>query len=489
MRRAALLCGGLLLALATAAFAVDKDLRKLAKDPDSRNRSEAARLLARDGSVEATKLLVGLMQDRDPYTRDAAVIAGGKLTEEASIALVAKQLKSPDEAVRANAAASLGRTKSPHALPHLAAAVEKDKSSLVRATALDSLWSFAKDAAAFAVARSAVKDADPVVRAAAIEAVGRIRGEGDLALTEAALADPDPGVRAVARMELRFVDRARAEERLAEVAKDPDWRVRAQGVDDARALRGVPSMTFLVAAVADPNARVAEAAHRALVALSGKGFGRDAALWTSWWDTAKESWTPPEGARDDGAPPKDEKATTARYHGVPVASQALVFVIDASGSMRDAAPGDSSSRWEKAEAELVKTVEALPDGTLVNVVLFQEEVTQAFDAPQPLDKKSRKAVATFLKRTSPGQSGDLLAGVLAALAQEGADTIYLLSDGAPSAGRMVDKVRVRRAIRSVNRRRKLAIHTIGFGATSKTQRAFLEGVAREAGSVCVLGDS
>lgn len=76
--------------------------------------------------------------------------------------------------------------------------------------------------------------------------------------------------------------------------------------------------------------------------------------------------------------------------------------------------------------------------------------------------------------------------MLEALGDDETDTVCLLSDGAPSCGDMVDKTRVQAAIRQLNRTRKVAIHTIGFGAKRATERAFLEGVARDSGARCVL---
>jgi hypothetical protein len=76
--------------------------------------------------------------------------------------------------------------------------------------------------------------------------------------------------------------------------------------------------------------------------------------------------------------------------------------------------------------------------------------------------------------------------VLEALRDDEIDTLYLLSDGAPSSGDMVDRARVQAAIRQLNRTRKVTIHTIGSGAHKATDRAFLEGVARDAGGRCVL---
>ena len=72
------------LGLAGVAFAVDSDLKKQVKDPDSFKRSDAARALAKDGSADAAKLLVELVKDKNPYVRDHTVEASRKLRDDAA---------------------------------------------------------------------------------------------------------------------------------------------------------------------------------------------------------------------------------------------------------------------------------------------------------------------------------------------------------------------------------------------------------------------
>jgi hypothetical protein len=167
-----------------------------------------------------------------------------------------------------------------------------------------------------------------------------------------------------------------------------------------------------------------------------------------------------------------------------VTGRRVVFVLDLSGAMRDPIGKGKATRWEVAREELAQTLAGLADGLAVNVVLFQEDVESAFDAPRPLDAKTRKALRTFLRRTSPGERGNLLAGVLHAVRQD-ADSVYLLSDGAPSTGEMVHKGRVRATIRQENRRLKRAIHCVGFGAQKSSERSFLARIAAESGGEVV----
>ena len=61
----------------------------------------------------------------------------------------------------------------------------------------------------------------------------------------------------------------------------------------------------------------------------------------------------------------------------------------------------------------------------------------------------------------------------------GFDTLYVLSDGAPSSGEVTDKDEIRRLVRQANLLKRLTIHTITFGNENDT--VFLRTLAEENG--------
>jgi len=484
MRALPVLC--LVLFAAVPVLALDPDLRELAKDPDSFKRSDAARKLGRDGSPEAAAILARMFSDKNPYVRDHAVISCHGLKDPKAVNALAGATRDRDALTRRNAADALGRTHAPAALPLLARLATKDRESIVRAQALDGLWGFRGNADALAICRDAVKAKDPLVRAAAVEAAGRIRGDEAAELVRQGLADEDEGVRCVARMELRFVARDDALAALAAGSKDPGWRTRAQVVEDALALRTVEAVDALVHLVGDDVLRVSAAAHEGLVALTGKEIGRDPELWRAWWKDARPEWKMPQGRlRKPGN--EGRARTAASFHGIEVTGGRVAFVIDISGSMAEKMPEDPGerTRWEVVREELDATLERLPDSTYVNLLLFSTEVVVAAPGPVRLSPRDRKRFSAFARRAEPGGRGVLLAAVLAALEQD-VDTVLLLTDGAPSAGELVDKDRVRRAIRQRNRMLKRRIHTVAFGSTKKTERRFMENVAADSGGRVVF---
>jgi hypothetical protein len=312
-----------------------------------------------------------------------------------------------------------------------------------------------------------------------VEAIVRVGLPAAREVVDGALGDPDGGVRRTARGALlrRFPDAALAG--LAAAAGDPDWRVRAQVVDDALALRAREAVDALVTLVGDPVLRVATAAHDSLRALSGKDIGPDADLWRAWWTEAREAWRPPEG--DLAEPAAAAGRTAARFRGVPVTTGRVAFVIDASGSMAEPVGDPGRTRWDAVREELVTTIRSLPPETLADVIVFDERVRAAFPEARPLGPKAVAGIERFLKKQSPAHRGDLIGGVRAALALEEVDTVFLFSDGAPTAGEIVDGDRIRAAVRRENRMLGRVIHAVGFRSVKGSPRRFLAGLARDSG--------
>ncbi len=60
-----------------------------------------------------------------------------------------------------------------------------------------------------------------------------------------------------------------------------------------------------------------------------------------------------------------------------------------------------------------------------------------------------------------------------------------MSDGAPSEGTYLFRSRILNHVRRLNRRRKMAIHTIAFGGKS-VNREFLENLAKQNGGGSVV---
>jgi hypothetical protein len=158
--------------------------------------------------------------------------------------------------------------------------------------------------------------------------------------------------------------------------------------------------------------------------------------------------------------------------------------------------GEKTTKAQIVVAELKKIIMSLPDGALVNFVVFSDDVRVwrqegGHPALVRLDDESRDdLLGTFLDCLRPSGSTNLYDALDTALDFGGRglfdkyyaaafDTLYVISDGAPTAGPIVDKDEIRRRVREANQLRKIAIHCITFGDKNDTD--FLKPMAEENG--------
>jgi hypothetical protein len=336
---------------------------------------------------------------------------------------------------------------------------------------------------ALEVCATAAKSADATLRAAGAWAAGRVDTDAGRDTVLAAWADADDGVKCAA---LDAMPLSEAIAHLAEAAASKSWRVRAQAVETALAWRTPECIDTLIALVADEVPRVCWAAVRALRFLSDKEIAPDAELWRAWWQANKAGWHAKEGRPVDAAEkPVDPKSTRAHFQGVEIDSDRVAFVIDHSTSMTSAMKS-GGTRAEAVHAELRRTLEGIPDGFRANLVLFGKGVHACFPKAKPLGPKIRETIFAFADKSELEPATNLAGGILEALADDGIDTVFVLTDGTPSCGDFVSGFRVRVGISRANRTRKIAIHTIGFGVTDQPSRDFLKDLAAENGGRCVF---
>lgn len=247
--------------------------------------------------------------------------------------------------------------------------------------------------------------------------------------------------------------------------------------------------------------------HKLLEGLTGQSVARGAiAPWRAFWKA--------EGASFKVRPkpaPGDEPAKDGRYDkffDLNIESDRVLFVLDFSGSMAEpaairseetSADGAATAQTTKAQLvveEIKKLVMSLPDGALCNFVVFSEEVRiWRAEGSRPalvaLDDDARdELLGSFLDGLRPQGPTNLYDALQAALGfggrglydkyyAAGFDTLYVITDGAPSAGPVTDKQEIRKQVREANQLRKIAIHCVTFGNQNDT--AFLKPLAEENG--------
>lgn len=198
------------------------------------------------------------------------------------------------------------------------------------------------------------------------------------------------------------------------------------------------------------------------------------------------------------------------FFGVPLdGAQDVVFVLDRSGSMSGVTTGFTGqqlgmgetksllvglgldlanemtgshlpTKLETAKAELVRALRAMPDGTRVGVIWFDDDISTPSRHLMILQPHTRAAIERFVSRI---ETGDTTAAVpaLELAYRMGARRVILLSDGLANDGGDGDVLLARARDRM---RDGVRFDTVGLGIDQ--DGAMLQQLANESGGVAIV---
>ncbi|MFK7850812.1 MAG: VWA domain-containing protein [Akkermansiaceae bacterium] len=198
---------------------------------------------------------------------------------------------------------------------------------------------------------------------------------------------------------------------------------------------------------------IGENARDALLRLTGESHWRDQQAWKRWWESNKASYSP-KNLDDDAFTElhaKLLKANSQNQVGVnfyerEITGKNILFLLDRSGSMSKASEEEGVDRIGKLKQELTTLVGSLDEEYRIGLVMF------------PMDTFPRRGIETVSSRFQK-KALDYIDGLAARggtpmaesaehcyekiVEKYNVDTIYLLSDGAPSdieKGAMIQKM-------------------------------------------------
>ncbi|MEM7165270.1 MAG: HEAT repeat domain-containing protein [Planctomycetota bacterium] len=278
---------------------------------------------------------------------------------------------------------------------------------------------------------------------------------------------------------------------FVEAMKDKNATVQISAIIALREIGGDDVMDPLIAALETTEGRVRDDVAEALVRLTGEDFGVEPIAWRSWWTGVRGKVKIAGISREayDDIKKKSDEAATGLYYGLRILSKHVAFVIDASGSMAEkfefyesepgskkrggrtgVAPDEKKDKRKKivttkiaiARKELSKVVSGLRNGTRFNIIRF----SGVFRPWQPqlvaMADPVRDEALTYVKSLIPDGETNVYDTLRFALSLEDVDTIYFLSDGAPTAGQTTNPEEILAKINRENEVKKVKIHTIGF---------------------------
>lgn len=211
-----------------------------------------------------------------------------------------------------------------------------------------------------------------------------------------------------------------------------------------------------------------------LAHVSGENHGTDASGWRGWFDGHRDGLRLPEKLAEYPPPrTRPESPDAVRdpaYYGIPLYARRVVFLVDTSSSMEE------RGRLETAKRELESAVFVLPPEAEFTIVAYSDRAVPWERRLVPADDAAKRRAAAFVRtlvpdgRTATGDALDLAFGF-------DTEAVYLLSDGKPTAGRVVEPARIVRLVAEANKNRRVSLHTIGI-APDPGLAEFLEVLAR-----------
>lgn len=266
------------------------------------------------------------------------------------------------------------------------------------------------------------------------------------------------------------------------------------------AAKGVPG---LIALVGSDHPEVDWWAQQALIGMTGEDFGSDAKDWQRWWTANQTQPLKGKGLGSEAVKKSGSvEVKTPTYYGIKFQSKRVIFIIDISGSMGapvkedlkkppqeslDKVPAAMRYDWSKirdrldlATAHLVYTIAHLDQRTWFNVFYYaagnrawQPKLVQATTANKVAAiehvKKLRAGGGTNIYEALEQAFNIPPQGTVEGRVKEGVDTIFLMTDGEPTSGKLTTashkdyRERFVQAVQQWNVGRKVKVYTVGVG--------------------------
>ncbi|MHC4512487.1 MAG: HEAT repeat domain-containing protein [Planctomycetota bacterium] len=287
---------------------------------------------------------------------------------------------------------------------------------------------------------------------------------------------------------------------LAKVDQRPTGAALIDFLERFRYRESVPCLIALLERIkSDPSliradsltAALRQRANEVLCALTGAFFAMNRPdQWREFWERDGHKIQVDKIAANASAKQQKKGHTvTGEFFGIPVRGRRVVFIIDVSGSMEWPMPqrgsGTSSDRnageirkIDKAKKELLKAVEGLPPENKFNVVFYANEVRRWKKKKKlvPASASNKKSLASTLRGEKANGGTNLFGGLkmgleLKSLIYGGrydtnVDEIFVLSDGVPTVGDVIEMDEILRLIGETNRYSGVRINAIYLGSHS-----------------------
>ena len=271
---------------------------------------------------------------------------------------------------------------------------------------------------------------------------------------------------------------------LAQVGQK-SWELRSVAYRYLTRFRDLGSIPALIERYGKEDGRLQQELSDALFAHTGtRCWSREE--WDAWWRKNRQGHALPAAETVAAASKKKPSGggSTASYFGIPLVSKRCIFLIDTSGSMNAKIGTDKKrTRLDEVKKQLHDAVAKLPDDQWFNIYFYAGSPSPMWSDLRQAAGAEREEVLERIKKTGIGPGGtNIFDSVERAFGNVEVDTIYLLSDGEPSAGRITEPMLIAEQVRRWNYGRQVVVHCISVGTNSK----MMERLARESGGEYVF---
>jgi uncharacterized protein YegL len=274
------------------------------------------------------------------------------------------------------------------------------------------------------------------------------------------------------------------------------WVIHVAAAEALAQIGAKQAVRPLIELLPKTEGRVQSDINESLKKLTGQNFEPDYEEWKRWYEDHLSEFEGDEGkplARDRGRKADEDDSS---YYGIKSKSKRIVYVLDISGSMLKPIGGGgvstpregeeerpSGPKIEIAKNELKNAIRRLPEDAYFNLITYNHLVKKWEDkmvkATQANKNKSYLFIRSLKASGSTFTYGALkeafkLAGMGATDPnyKSGVDTIFLLSDGAPTdqsfpMGKLMEPEKILTAVQQWNKLSKIVIHAIAIDVNTQ----------------------
>ncbi len=413
--------------------------------------------------------------------------------------------------MRAHMARISGRLAKPECRTKLLSALKREATSEVIVVIIEALGSFNDPEVVNALMGCLGTGSRPEVRLVAVETLGMFKAASALSTIVEMARKDNIEIRCAAIWSAAMIGGADADKVIIESMGSKDAVIRAAGAKSAAHVKGEEAMKALCALLEDPNWEVVSAAVRSLgmrgeieavpaivnAMQKAKGrliedfqntleiitkykFGCDPKNWREWLEES--------GGKPEVNPkPRPNETPYITFHKVQTRSLNMLFVIDTSGSMNEKVKGTDAAKYlgegavlegdtklDFVKAELIRTINSLPPEAKFDIITFADDAAYWRGAQAPADDRTKKSAVAHVKALVANGGTNVYGALQLAYGtmkqttphyphDRNPDTIFLLSDGMPTVGDIIDPRQIHDIVTRLNKIRQLVINTIGVG--------------------------